>query len=153
MRFIQFRSAPAQNAEPAPVSTTACTASSLSRSSNARVKSAINASSKALRTSGRLSVTMATMLRFSTIRFSGMDLSGYAGFDDDCALHGIGDEAALVRFFVQLRELLRRRPRAGEFHHGPQRDARHRLPAFGIPFQQPGSFVDVAHDGEIRVAR
>src|SRR6185295_13734471 len=121
MRFIQLRSAPAQNAGPAPASTTARTVSSFSKSSKALVRSAINTSSNALRTSGRLSVTMATVLRFSTIRFSAMALSGDAGFDDHFRFHGVCDEAALVRFVVQPRELLGRRLGAGESDDGPER--------------------------------
>src|SRR6185503_4987177 len=104
MRFIQFRSAPAQNALPAPASTMTLTASSFSMSWKAFVRSAIRTSSKALRTSGRLSVTMATVLRFSTIRFSDIGLSGDAGFEDDSAFDGIGNEAAFVGLLMQLRK-------------------------------------------------
>src|SRR5512147_2852895 len=125
MRFIQFRSAPAQKALPAPASTTARTPSSLSSSCRVRVRLAIKASSKALRTSGRLSVTMATVLRFSTIRLSVIYSSGDAGFDDDFGLDGVGDEAALVRAVVQLRELFAGGLGAGKRHLGPQRHLRH----------------------------
>src|SRR5689334_10927969 len=153
MRFIQFRSAPAQNALPAPASTIARTASSFSISSKTLVKSAIRTSSKALRTSGRLRVTMATVLRFSTIRFSGMKVSGDAGFEDDLRLDGVGDEAAFVRFVVQLRKLLWSRPCTAEGHHRPERDPRHRLAARRILRQHAGSFVAVVLNGELRVVR
>src|SRR3989304_4107491 len=153
MRFIQLRSAPAQNAEPAPASTMTRTASSFSIARKTLVKSAIKTSSKALRTSGRLSVTMATELRFSTIRFSDMCLSYDSGFDDHFGFHGVGDEAALVRLVVQLRKLLLRRLDAGERHHGPERHARHRFRAFGVLAQHAGSFVDVALDNEVLPVR
>src|SRR5258706_14090659 len=106
MRFIQFKSAPAQKAEPAPASTITRIDSSFSISRNAFVKLEIRTSSKALRTSGRFSVTMATVLRFSTIRLSAMAFSGDAGFDDDFGLDGIGDVAALVRLFMQFQMVL-----------------------------------------------
>src|SRR6185503_20884446 len=136
MRFIQLRSAPAQNALPAPASTITRTVSSFSISRKTLVKSAINASSNALRTSGRFSVTMATVLRFSTIRLSAIALrrltSGDAGFDNDFGLHGIGDVAALVRFVVQLGKLRRRGLGTGKAHHRPERNARHCFAAFRI---------------------
>ena len=68
MRFIQLRSAPAQNAGPLPASTTARTASSSSSALKVAASAAISASSKALRTSGRFSVTVATPPRVSTSR-------------------------------------------------------------------------------------
>ena len=123
MRFIQFRSAPAQNALPAPASTTARTVSSLSRSKKTLVKFEIKTSSNALRTSGTVERHDGDQVAFFYDQVVGHGLSGDAGFEDDLGLHGIGDEAALVRFLVQLRELLRRRLRAGKRHHRPQRDA------------------------------
>jgi hypothetical protein len=60
IRFIQLRSAPAQNTFPRPASTTARTAGSASSTPNAAVSSAIMVSLKALRTSGRLSQSTAT---------------------------------------------------------------------------------------------
>jgi hypothetical protein len=75
MRFIQLRSAPAQNALPAPASTITRTVSSFSISKKVLVKFEIKTSSNALRTSGRLSVTMATRFLFSTIRLSVMVLT------------------------------------------------------------------------------
>src|SRR3990172_11597638 len=66
MRFIQLRSAPALNAGPFAASTTARTVASASRFLNALVSSATSASSKALRTSGRLSVRRATPPFFSS---------------------------------------------------------------------------------------
>src|SRR5258706_6308871 len=152
MRFIQFRSAPAQKALPAPASTTARTVSSLSRCRRTSVKLAIRTSSKALRTSGRFNVTMATRFLFSTIRLSGMVVSGDAGFDDDCALYGIGDEAALMRFFMQLFVIFNGGCNAREPDHRPQRDARHRFPAFVILRKHAGSFIAVALDHELAVA-
>src|SRR5258708_17533333 len=131
MRFIQFRSAPAQKAEPAPASTITRMVSSFSISRNAFVKSEIKTSSKALRTSGRFSVTMATVLRFSTIRLSDMVFSGDAGFDDDFGLDRIGDVAALVRLFMQLHMVFGRGRGAREAHGRAQRHARHRLLAHG----------------------
>src|SRR5688500_13372202 len=68
MRFIQFRSAPAQNAAPFAASTTARTCASASSSANVVLSEAISASSNALRTSGRLSVTRATRSFFSMVR-------------------------------------------------------------------------------------
>src|SRR6266850_1125013 len=59
-RFIQFTSAPAQKTGPAPVRTIARTDASPASSPNAAVSSAMSASSKALRTAGRSSVTVAT---------------------------------------------------------------------------------------------
>src|SRR6185503_17065500 len=153
MRFIQFRSAPAQNALPAPASTMTRTVSSLSTSWKTLVKSAIRTSSNALRTSGRLRVTMATVLRFSTIRFSDIFLSGDAGFDDHFGFHGIGDEAALVRFVVQLRELLGRRPGAGESDDRPERHLRHCEPPLRIFREHAGGFVAIARNDELRVVR
>ena len=68
MRFIQLRSAPAQNAWPLPASTTTRTdASFVQRRRNACVSSAISASSNALRSSGRLSVTRATAVALVSI--------------------------------------------------------------------------------------
>src|SRR5258706_1860602 len=60
MRFIQFRSAPAENDLPAPESTTTRMPSSASIERNASVSSAMSASSKALWRSGRFMVTMPT---------------------------------------------------------------------------------------------
>src|ERR1700722_1868023 len=60
MRLIQLMSPPAEKALPAPVSTTARTLPSAPRVRKASVSSAINASSKALRTSGRLRVRVTT---------------------------------------------------------------------------------------------
>src|SRR5690349_8545960 len=57
MRFIQFRSAPAQKDGPEPASTTMRTASSASMVRSASVSSTMSVSSKALWRSGRLSVT------------------------------------------------------------------------------------------------
>src|SRR5215212_357697 len=68
MRFIQLRSAPAQNAGPLPASTTTRTLSSFSSSEKVLVRTVISRSSKALRSSGRLSVTRA--IPFSTSTFS-----------------------------------------------------------------------------------
>src|SRR6185369_12367048 len=64
--FIQFRSAPAQKAGPLPARTMTLTDGSPPSSSKAFLREAINASSNALRTSGRLSVTRATPSFFST---------------------------------------------------------------------------------------
>ncbi len=71
MRFIQLRSAPAQNAGPLPASTTARTLSSASSSRRAVVSALISASSKALRISGRSSVTRATAPLCKTFSISG----------------------------------------------------------------------------------
>src|SRR5687768_8659953 len=60
IRVIQVRSAPAQNAGPAPASTTALTSSSSAIVSAQTVSSAITVSLNALRTSGRLSVRYST---------------------------------------------------------------------------------------------
>ena len=60
MRRIQFRSAPAQKAGPSAASTTARTSARLAASWKAAVISAITSSLKALRTSGRLSVSVST---------------------------------------------------------------------------------------------
>src|SRR6185436_7124379 len=153
MRFIQFRSAPAQNALPAPASTMTRTVSSLSTSWKTLVKSAIRTSSNALRTSGRLRVTMATVLRFSTIRFSDIFLSGDAGFDDHFGFHGIGDEAALVRFVVQLRELLGRRLRTCESDDRSESYLCHREPSLCVFREHAGGFVAIALNGELRIVR
>src|SRR5690348_824230 len=59
-RRIQLMSAPAENAEPAPVSMTRRTERSRASVAKHRSSSRIRASSKALRRSGRLSVTVAT---------------------------------------------------------------------------------------------
>src|SRR5690242_6828416 len=69
MRFIQLRSAPAQKAGPLPASTTTRTSLSSSSCRKMLVSEAINASSKALRTAGRFSVTRATPPAFSTRTF------------------------------------------------------------------------------------
>src|SRR5882672_4146575 len=66
MRFIQLRSAPAQKAGPLPPRTMALTDGSPPMSSNTFLNSEIKESSKAFRTSGRLSVTRATPSFFST---------------------------------------------------------------------------------------
>src|SRR5688572_7639062 len=66
MRFIQLRSAPAQNAGPLPASTTARTALLFSISRKVLLSKAMRASSKALRSSGRSRVTRATPLLMST---------------------------------------------------------------------------------------
>jgi hypothetical protein len=60
MRRIQPRSAPAQNAEPLPVSTTMRAPASAWSALNASVSDRITVSSMALRTFGRLIVTVAT---------------------------------------------------------------------------------------------
>src|ERR1700691_958178 len=60
MRFIQLMSPPAEKALPAPVSTTTRTLPSAPRVRKAPANSAISASSKALRTSGRLRVRVTT---------------------------------------------------------------------------------------------
>src|SRR3954466_14306919 len=60
MRFIQFRSAPAQKAVPLPASTTHRTSGRLPSSRNTAMSSVITSSLNALRTSGRLSVTVVT---------------------------------------------------------------------------------------------
>src|SRR6478672_10996483 len=60
MRFIQFRSAPAQKAVPLPASTTQRTSGRLPSSRNTAVSSAMTSSLNALRTSGRLIVTVVT---------------------------------------------------------------------------------------------
>ena len=66
IRFIQLRSAPAQNDGPLPASTTTRTPSSAPSASIASVSSAISVSLNALCTSGRLSVTMPMRLRTAT---------------------------------------------------------------------------------------
>src|SRR6185369_12836145 len=146
MRFIQLRSAPAQKATPAPASTMSRTVSSCSISRNVRVRSAIRTSSKALRTSGRFSVTMATVLRFSTIRFSDIGLSGDAGFEDDFAFHRIRDKAAFVGLLMQLRKLLGSGLRARKCNHRTERNGRHRLPALGVLGEHAGRLVAVVLD-------
>ena len=60
MRRIQLRSPPAEKAAPAPVSTSTRTASSAPSRRKPRSARAMSASSKALRRSGRLSVSVAT---------------------------------------------------------------------------------------------
>src|SRR5436190_12310221 len=60
MRRIQPRSAPAQNAEPLPVSTTTRASASAWSALNASVNERMTVSSMALRTFGRLIVTVAT---------------------------------------------------------------------------------------------
>src|SRR6478672_5711697 len=60
MRFIQFRSAPAEKERPAPESTTRRTPSSASMERNASVSSAMSASSNALWRSGRFMVMTPT---------------------------------------------------------------------------------------------
>src|SRR3954471_20337688 len=67
MRFIQFRTAPAQKAGPLPASTIALTDESPPMSSKLFFNWPMSASSKALRTSGRFSVTRAMPSFFSTI--------------------------------------------------------------------------------------
>src|SRR5712692_10012902 len=69
MRFIQLRSAPAQNAGPFPASTMMRTYASRCSSVKAFFRSAMTASSNAFRTSGRFSVTRATPSFFSTRRW------------------------------------------------------------------------------------
>src|SRR5436309_1014886 len=64
---IALRSAPAQKVPPAPVSTATFNASSRSYAWNARVKDSAVGISTALRTSGRLIVTMATSRSRSTV--------------------------------------------------------------------------------------
>src|SRR3954463_5387982 len=68
MRFIQFRSAPAQKAVPLPASTTHRTSGRLPSSRNTAVSSVITSSLNALRTSGRLSVTVVTPAVVSSSR-------------------------------------------------------------------------------------
>src|SRR4051812_13328843 len=130
MRFIQLRSAPAQNAGPLPASTTARTETSASICWKVLVSSAISASSKALRTSGRFSVMRPTPPFFSTV--SNGRLHGYF------ALDGVGDEALLVRPVVQraMLFLAGRSPRKRNAR--PQRDLRH--PG---AIEQTGRLVDV----------
>ncbi len=60
MRFIQPRSAPAQNAVPRPASTTRRTCGSAPNARTAALSSPIRSSFIALRTSGRLSQRVAT---------------------------------------------------------------------------------------------
>src|SRR5260221_9764783 len=86
MRFIQLRSAPAQNAGPLPARITTRMDLSFSTSENASFRREMSASSNALRTSGRLSVRRATpsFLSTSSITFC------------LCALH---PKYAELRFF------------------------------------------------------
>src|SRR5690349_11487870 len=117
MRFIQLRSAPAQKAGPLPARTTARTARSASSCRKVLVSSAMSASSNALRTSGRSSVTRPTPPFVSTLI--------NARLHDDFALDGVGDEALLVRLVVQREMFFIARRLAGERYARPQRHFRH----------------------------
>src|SRR6185295_7724064 len=138
MRFIQLRSAPAQNAGPLPARTTARTEPSASSCWKVLVSSAISASSKALRTCGRFSVMRPTPPLLSTVI--------NAGLHGDFAFDGVGDEAFLVRPVVQRAMLLvaGRNPRKRNAR--PQRDLRH--PG---AVEYAGGFVDVALDHQLCV--
>src|SRR3954469_17742368 len=140
MRFIQFRSAPAQNAGPLPASTTARTDASWSSSLKVLVSWAMSASSKALRTSGRFSVTRATPAFFSTLI--------NARLQEHFAFDRVGDEAFLVRLVVQRPVLLVRWALAREGHARPQGHFRH-----PCAVQYADRFVDIALDDELRFER
>src|SRR3954468_10743830 len=116
MRFIQLRSAPAQNAGPSPASTTARTETSASICWKVLVSLAISASSKALRTSGRFSVMRPTPPFVSTV--INARLHGHF------ALDRVRDVALLVRLVVQRAVLVFARRVAGERHARPQRHLR-----------------------------
>src|SRR3954462_6919392 len=140
MRFIQFRSAPAQNAGPLPASTTARTDESWSSSLKVLVSWAMSASSKALRTAGRFSVTRPTPAFFSTLI--------NARLQEHFAFDGVGDEAFLVRLVVQGAVLLVRRALAREGHARPQGHFRH-----PCAVQYTDRFIDIALDYELRFER
>src|SRR6478672_1842033 len=140
MRFIQLRSAPAQNAGPLPASTTARTELSRSSAVNVCVSFAMSASSNALRTSGRLSVTRPTPPLRSTV------INGR--LHDDFALDRVRDVALPVRLMVQRAVIFVAWRPAGEGHLRPQRDLRH-----PSAVEQADRFVDIAVDGELRLQR
>src|SRR5688572_31280492 len=86
MRFIQLRSAPAQNAVPLAASTMQRTSSRSLSFRNSAVSSAMTSSLKALRTSGRLSVTVAT----APVVLTAQCCMVFLRFGpDDGAVHGI----------------------------------------------------------------
>src|SRR3989475_1348839 len=149
--FIQLRSAPAQNTLPRPASTTARTAASASSSAKDVLSSVIMASLKALRTSGRLSQSTATPWPcwISIVLYSIFPFLGLLRLDRDLGADRIGDEAAFVRLFVQLAQLIRARHGAAEHDRRAQRDARHRRPAFGVLAEHAHRVIDVAVDDEL----